>query len=98
MDNELAKTPQIESAGGKTKNDFLEVNEIAQWSGGRLWSNQIEEDSDEGEVSEGVPADEEPIEDDQKGEEQSVNGNPIVTAKYTNDEAINNATKETKDH
>ncbi|XP_070032135.1 uncharacterized protein [Nicotiana tomentosiformis] len=97
VDRELAKTTDNQSSGAKTRSDFPKVNERVQWSGGRLWSDQIEEDSDEGEVPDGVPADDEPIDDDQEGEEQSVNGDPIVTGKNTSEENPNNVNMESNE-
>lgn len=53
VEKELANNPEIQT------NDtiFLKVTDRVQWSGGRLWSNQREEDSDADEVPLGAQID-----------------------------------------
>lgn len=50
------------------------VNERLQLSGGKLWSAQTEEDSEEGELHEGASGEEESTDEEKEEEEQSVNG------------------------
>ncbi|OIT03570.1 hypothetical protein A4A49_57545, partial [Nicotiana attenuata] len=75
VDRELANNPEIQA------NDIpvLKVGERDQRIGGRLWSDQRKIDSEEDEVPLGAQPDKEPIHEDKEEEEQSVNGNAIVT-------------------
>ncbi|OIT07880.1 hypothetical protein A4A49_07314 [Nicotiana attenuata] len=77
--------------------NFPKVNEMVQWVGGRLWSDQREEDSDAEEVPVGAPVDEEPMYAEQEEEEQSVNGDRIVTINNNTDGNTNKADAEGKD-
>ncbi|OIS98068.1 hypothetical protein A4A49_06560 [Nicotiana attenuata] len=50
------------------------LKQKVNWTGGRLWSNQTEEDPDEGDLSEGYKEEAVPVGEEQ-GEEISVSGN-----------------------
>lgn len=60
VDKELAQNP----ANQTDENNFPNLKERVQWSGGRLWSEQREVDSDEEEVPDGAPIDEEHVLED----------------------------------
>ncbi|OIT33484.1 hypothetical protein A4A49_59410, partial [Nicotiana attenuata] len=81
----------------RNETNFYKVNERVQWVGGRLWSDQREEDSVAEEVPDGAPANEEPMYVEQEEEEQSVNGDPIVTINNNTDGNTNKADAEGKD-
>ncbi|OIT38083.1 hypothetical protein A4A49_60368, partial [Nicotiana attenuata] len=93
VDKELASNPEIQT------NDtvFPKVNEKVQWSGGKLWSNLREEDSDADEVPLGAQADEEPMHEEKEDEKQSVNGNAIITFDNKADDNSTKANTESKE-
>ncbi|OIS99395.1 hypothetical protein A4A49_21940 [Nicotiana attenuata] len=86
VDKELAKSLAFQPDGTK----FPTVQERVQWRGGRLWSDQREEDSEADEVPEGVKVDEEPVVEEQKGEEQSINDHPISITDKSNATNLDN--------
>lgn len=79
VDKELAKSPALPDG---TK--FPTLQERVQWRGGRLWSDQREEDSEADEVPEGAKVDEEPVVEEQEEEEQSVNDHPTAITDKSN--------------
>ncbi|XP_070022141.1 uncharacterized protein [Nicotiana sylvestris] len=71
----------------QTNENFLpQMKERVQWSGGKLWSEQREDDSEENEVPVGAKHDEELVLEEKEEEEKSVNGEETVTV--TNKEEI----------
>lgn len=54
-------------------------NERIKWSGGRLWADQTEEDSEEGEIQDEMQSDEETGGDEIEEKKQSVSGNANVS-------------------
>lgn len=67
---------EILSQNADTTNSFEEPmeKERLQLSGGKLWTDQIEEDSEEGEISYAMEADDESTDEEVEEAEQNVNG------------------------
>ncbi|OIT21069.1 hypothetical protein A4A49_35718, partial [Nicotiana attenuata] len=80
VDKELAKSPAFQPDGTK----FPTVQERVQWRGGRLWSDQREEDSEADEVPEGAKVDEEQVVEEQEEGEQSINDHLIAITDKSN--------------
>lgn len=55
------------------------INEKVQWSGGRLWADQIEEDFEEGEIPNSAQGEEESTCEEQEDADQSVNGKALIS-------------------
>ncbi|OIT31563.1 hypothetical protein A4A49_10229 [Nicotiana attenuata] len=55
------------------KAKFPKINEKVQWSGGRLWANQIEEDLEKGEIPKGAQGEIDSTNEEVEDKDQSVN-------------------------
>lgn len=57
VDNNLAKKQKKEAhAESEASDDLFTSTEKTKWTGGRLWEDQIEEDSEEGDIPDGMQA------------------------------------------
>ncbi|OIT29161.1 hypothetical protein A4A49_65754, partial [Nicotiana attenuata] len=81
VERDLSNKPEIQTK----ENLNQKLNEKIQWSGGKLWSEQREIDSDEDEVPIGAQHDEEPMYEDKEEEEQSINDKSINTTTSKDD-------------
>lgn len=58
-------------------------NERVKWKGGRLWNQQTEEDSEEGDIPEEMQSEEEAGGDEREDDDQSVNGTVKIVKNTT---------------